>query len=137
MKNSLHGSCLCGAVRYRAATSVRRVVNCHCSLCRKMNGSAFSSYAVIPFEALEISGETHVATYVVTQRARKHYCGRCGTPLFNLNSKYPGACMLYLGTVDGNEEHAPSLNVYCETMLSWLEGVTLIEGLPAGAERGS
>ena len=131
----LKGSCLCGAVGYRAATPVRRIVNCHCGLCRKMNGSAFSSYAVIPFEALEISGEAYVAKYAVTERAKKHYCSRCGTPLFNLNSKYPGACMLYLGAVDGAEQYAPSLNVYCESMLSWLDGVVSLEGFPAGPER--
>jgi hypothetical protein len=132
---SVSGSCLCGVVKYRATTDVRRVVNCHCGLCRRMNGSAFSSYAVIPFEALEIFGGTDLGTYAVTQRATKHFCSKCGTPIFNLNSKYPGACMLYLGAIEGSTEYSPSLNVYCESMLSWLESVTSIEGFRAGVER--
>src|SRR5262247_2470241 len=98
---SVGGSCLCGAVKYLAATDVRRVVNCHCGLCRRMNGSAFSSYAVVPFEALEVVGGSDLGVYAVTDRAAKHYCSRCGTPLYNLNAKYAGACMLYLGAVEG------------------------------------
>jgi hypothetical protein len=89
-----------------------------------MNGSAFSSYAVIPYSALEIVGKSDLAAYPVTQRATKHYCSRCGTPLFNLNSKYAGACTLYLGTIEGSDDYSPALNVYCENMLSWLENVT-------------
>jgi hypothetical protein len=100
-----------------------------------MNGSAFSSYAVIPYSALEIVGKSDLGAYAVTQRATKHYCNRCGTPLFNLNSKYAGACMLYLGAIEGSEDYPPALNVYCESMLSWLESVTSLEGFQAGAER--
>jgi hypothetical protein len=133
---TINGSCLCGSVKYRAATDVRHVVNCHCGLCRRMNGSAFSSYAVVPFKALDVFGEQNLAAYAVTQRATKKYCAKCGTPIFNLNSKYPGACMLYLGAIEGGDRYAPSVNVYCESMLSWLENVTSMQGFPTRIERG-
>jgi hypothetical protein len=126
---------MCGAVTYRAHAEMRRVVNCHCDMCRRMNGSAFSSYAVIPFKTLELSGEEDLSAYAVTERATKHYCSRCGTPIFNLNSKYAGACMLYLGAIEGNQKYSPSLNVYCESMLSWLETLGSVEGFQKGVER--
>jgi len=132
---NVNGSCICGAVTYRAASDIRRVVNCHCGLCRRMNGSAFSSYAVIPFKTLELTGETNLGAYAVTERATKHYCNRCGTPLFNLNTKHAGACMLYLGAIDGGAEYAPSLNVYCDSMLSWLESVTSLKGFQTAEEQ--
>ncbi len=100
-----------------------------------MNGSAFSSYAVIPLKNFELVGEANLGVYAVTERATKHYCSKCGTPLFNLNTKYPEACMLYLGAIEGSEKYAPSVNVYCESMLSWLESVTSLEGFQAGAQR--
>jgi hypothetical protein len=100
-----------------------------------MNGSAFSSYAVIPYSALKVEGTSDLGAYAVTQRAIKHYCSRCGTPLFNLNSKYAGACMLYLGAITGSERYSPATNVYCESMLSWLERVTSLESFQAGVER--
>src|SRR5688572_10144866 len=37
------GSCLCGAVAFAATELPRRVVNCHCSMCRRSRAAAFSS----------------------------------------------------------------------------------------------
>lgn len=102
-----------------------------------MNGSAFSSYAVVPYSALDVEGASHLSTYAVTRRATKHYCRKCGTPLFNLNTKYAGACMLYFGAMEGGEGFAPSLNVYCESMLPWLQNVTSIEGFLTEAARNA
>ncbi len=41
------GSCNCGNVQFKVDGDVKRIVNCHCNLCRKMNGSAFSTYVVV------------------------------------------------------------------------------------------
>jgi len=99
-----------------------------------MNGSAFSSYVVIPHKTLSVQGNEHIATYEVGPGARKHYCAQCGTPLFNVVTRYPGACMIYLGAIEPLPAGVPSLNVYCESMLSWVERVGSIEKLPTGAD---
>jgi len=48
----LKGSCLCGGVKYEIDGGLGAVTNCHCSLCRKMSGSAFQwlddSNGIIP-----------------------------------------------------------------------------------------
>ena len=130
---SLSGSCSCGTVKFEAAADLRRLVNCHCNMCRKMNGSAFSSYAVIPHKVLALSGEENVAEYQVTKGATKHFCKKCGTPLFNTNVKYPGVRMLYLGSLEGSAIDAPSVNVFCESMLGWVEDIGSIEKIEQGA----
>lgn len=130
----LTGSCSCGAVRFVADADARQIVNCHCGLCRKMNGAAFSSYVVIPAKTLSVTGEHNVATYGATPEARKHLCARCGTPLFNVNARYAGACMLYLGAVEPPPAAVPSVNVYCESMLEWIERVGSIDKRDRGAD---
>jgi len=130
----LVGSCRCGAVRLAAEADARRIVNCHCNMCRRMNGSAFSSYVVVPHKTLSVHGNEHIATYEVGPGARKHYCSRCGTPLFNVVSRYAGACMIYLGVLEPPPAGVPSLNVYCESMLSWVEHLASIQKLQTGAD---
>ena len=130
----LVSSCGCGAVRLTAEADARRIVNCHCNMCRRMNGSAFSSYVVIPLKALSVLGDKHIATYEAAPGARKHYCSKCGTPLFNLSTRYVGACMLYLGAIEPRPVGVPSLNVYCENMLDWVERIGEIEKLQTGAD---
>jgi hypothetical protein len=131
-KSGLTGACSCGSVKYRADADLRRIVNCHCNMCRQMNGSAFSSYAVIPRKFLVLSGDDNVAEYQVTEAARKHFCRKCGTPLFNTNEKYPGACMIYLGSLEGSANHWPSLNVFCESMLGWVEDIASVTKIGRG-----
>jgi hypothetical protein len=99
-----------------------------------MNGSAFSSYVVIPHRTLSVLGRENMATYDVAAGARKHYCSKCGTPLFNLSDRYAGACMLYLGSLEPEPVGAPSLNVYCESMLGWVERIGSMERLEKGAD---
>ena len=89
---------------------------------------------MIPRKALTLSGEENLARYDATKNACKHYCKKCGTPLFNFNSRYPGACMLYLGSIEQCDTHIPSVNIYCENMLGWVEQIASIEKLEKGID---
>lgn len=128
----MQGSCGCGDITYRLNAEILNVVNCHCNVCRHHNGSAFSTYAVVPRHALEITaGEEQVQSYLFGD-ARKHFCSRCATPLFNLNSRYPGAAMVYVGTLSSAAAIVPRLNVWCESQLEWINDVAGINSLPQG-----
>jgi hypothetical protein len=41
------GACLCGQVRYAIVGELKQAEYCHCSLCRKAHGAAFSCNAEI------------------------------------------------------------------------------------------
>ena len=43
----LTGSCLCGGVRYEVTGELRDMEHCHCSMCRKIHGAAFGTYAEV------------------------------------------------------------------------------------------
>ena len=44
----LEGGCLCGAVRYEIDGGLGPIVCCHCSMCRKAQGTAFATNAPVP-----------------------------------------------------------------------------------------
>lgn len=112
------GACHCGEIRYKVTMPIKRVSNCHCFMCREVNGGAFSSYAIVRDTHFEVQGAP--AVYQVTENVHKHFCGCCGTPLFNRNTLYPGARMVYLGSLHGHQQLLPSFNIYCESMLPWV-----------------
>ena len=115
------GSCFCKKVQYRINSAIAMAVNCHCILCKKAGGGAFSSIAVVREEHLEFtSGEEDLTTYQLGENVTKHFCSRCGTPIFNRNSRYPGRCMVALGSLDKPATVVPSVNVHCENKLSWV-----------------
>jgi len=42
---AIRGGCLCGAIQYEVNGPLFDVSNCHCSMCRRFHGAAFSTYA--------------------------------------------------------------------------------------------
>lgn len=75
------GGCLCGAVRYTVTELPDHMHACHCSMCRRISGSATLSVAV-PQSAIRIEGEAHVVTYASSDWAGRSFCGRCGAGLW-------------------------------------------------------
>jgi hypothetical protein len=125
--DKISGSCNCGAVTYEISNNIKRVVNCHCSMCRKMNGSSFSTYVVVPDTSFTlISGEANLSGHAVSQNATKSFCNICGTPIYNLNPKYQGLKILHLGSLDNAQLYRPEANIFCDTKLDWLDGISTI-----------
>lgn len=133
---SISGSCVCGGVQCRVNSDPKAVVNCHCNFCRSHSGGAFSSYIVVPEDALEVVvGEGTLSSYEIKEGARKHFCRQCGTPVYNKNAKYAGLCMIYLGTVKQAADCVPTANIYCESQLAWVTHIGEIRSFPQGIAR--
>jgi hypothetical protein len=115
---------------------VRLVLNCHCEACRRRNGTAFSTYCVVAEEAMEITqGADAVTSVSAPSGSSKHFCSRCGTPLFNMNVRYPGRRMVYYGTLSNEAAISPAYNVYCESKLAWVDAVSAIRSFDQAIAR--
>ncbi|CAE7359640.1 unnamed protein product [Symbiodinium sp. CCMP2456] len=53
------GSCLCGKCRFRTTASPREFQHCHCSMCRKLSGSAYQTWT--PVKRTEVEWLTPTA----------------------------------------------------------------------------
>ena len=61
------GRCICGQVKYSVSGLVLQVVACHCTLCRRMSGSAYSSYVVVKEQDFSVDhGKEGLTSYEVT-----------------------------------------------------------------------
>jgi hypothetical protein len=124
MSDERTGSCGCGAVRFLIEGPIKSVANCHCSKCRKFNGSAFSTYAAVPRPALKfIVGEAGLSAHTLVSGFVRHFCRHCGSPVFNLNPDFPNHYMVNLGAFDRPADLLPAINVYCSSMLPWVSKV--------------
>lgn len=75
------GGCLCGAVRYTVKGPLRDVVNCHCSMCRRLHGS-FGPHSKAPKANITITRDDGLAWYKTSDVARRGFCRDCGSNLF-------------------------------------------------------
>ena len=75
------GACLCGAVRFKARGTLREVVYCHCSQCRRQSGHHYAATNVLDSD-LEVEGAETLTWYRASDFARRGFCATCGSALF-------------------------------------------------------
>lgn len=133
---SVTGSCLCGAVKYVTSSEFDMVGNCHCNICKKITGSVFEAFAVIAQESFTLlAGEDSLVEYKISPKVKKYFCGTCGTPVFNQHRLAPGKRIVHVGTLDDPTGVAPTLNLYCESMLPWVAEITSLKNFDQGYTR--
>ena len=75
------GTCLCGAVAFRASGRATAAHECHCRQCRRWSGHVWA-YVSMRWQALEFTHEGGLRWYRHSPRATRGFCGECGSTLF-------------------------------------------------------
>lgn len=127
------GSCKCQTVQFQINGKPLMAANCHCQLCKKMLGGAFNTVVIVQETDFQLTtGAEAITRYAVTEQTDKHFCSRCGSPLYNLSRKFPGRVMIPVGVLDAPAAISPGVNVYCESMLPWVAEISKIHSFPQG-----
>ncbi|MFT5134619.1 MAG: hypothetical protein ACI9SC_003100 [Gammaproteobacteria bacterium] len=99
------GNCLCGAIEYEYTEPPDDCCYCHCSICRKLTGSAFAAYGTIEKTAFKWSkGEDRLSIYQPTSSTTRFNCSQCGSLVASEHSLEPESVFISLGTLNGRQE---------------------------------
>ena len=133
MTDNIHGGCRCGACRYElAATDLPPVYACHCHICQRWSGSAFSLQAVVAEAALTVTGPVVVYEKTTEDRTSvQRICGTCHSRLYNTNTRRPGMAVVRAGTLDRSEELVCRGHIFTNYRQQW---VALDPALPQWGE---
>ncbi len=130
------GSCRCATVKYLVKNDIKMAANCHCTICRKMTGGAFASIAIVDAADMEIlEGKNALTAYEVSENAVKHFCSKCGSPIYNLHKGFPGKYMIPIGSLDNPAPITPAVNIHCENMLPWVGSIMEMTNFDKAPER--
>jgi len=84
------GACRCGAVRYEIDGPFDVMSDCHCSICRMQQGTAFATYVSVPVSRLRwLGGQEHVTHYAAPSgkaSEQRSFCRHCGSPTPSVES---------------------------------------------------
>jgi hypothetical protein len=126
----IHGSCLCGEIRFEFSKPAGPFELCHCSRCRKVTGSAFFSGLYVRIEDFRlVQGEDLITTYEApilrTPPAyRVSFCRRCGSPVPNPGPERPwrqGVLEIPAGLLDDDPGMKPDKHIFVERNPPWFE----------------
>lgn len=114
------GSCLCGRVRFEIDGPIRNIVYCHCSQCRKAQGSAFASNGIVAATQFRFTaGEDQLTGYESTPGQTKFFCRTCGSPMLSRSTARPDQVRVRLGTIESAITERPQAHIFATSKANW------------------
>ena len=115
-----NGSCLCGKVRFEISSEIQSIIYCHCSQCRKAQGSAFATNGNVDIKGCKfISGENALTSYESSPCQTKYFCNNCGSPIISKNKSNPNKVRVRLGVIESDIIERPTAHIFVTSKANW------------------
>jgi hypothetical protein len=95
------------------------VTHCHCATCRRASGAPFVTWASFDSDNFAF-GRGEASSYASSEKVRRTFCGRCGTPLTYQRVDLPGSIDVTLGSMDDPQQIQPEDHTWTQNRLSWI-----------------
>ncbi|MBD5771389.1 GFA family protein [Marinomonas colpomeniae] len=114
------GRCLCGEVEIKINGDITDIIHCHCSLCRKNSGTAYATNGFIQSSEFEfVSGEKSLSLFSLKPGRSRHFCSKCGSPVYSSNDQDPTRFRIRLGILDSDIKERPISHNFVSSKANW------------------
>ena len=120
---TITGGCFCGSIRYSVEGPVPRIVNCHCTMCRRTSGAPFVTWLVVAEDRFSYTQGTPKKLQS-SDHGERYFCASCGTPVVCIVGGPGEHVDITLGSLDNPEAFEPNLEIYTDTRLAWVQAST-------------
>lgn len=131
--DTVTGSCLCGTVRFEITGRIGPVVYCHCSQCRKANGTAFAANANVRQTNMAfLSGRDRVNEYESSPGKYRAFCSRCGSPIYSRTTSDSDHLRVRLGTLNEDPGRRSLAHCWVSSKAPWFDITDGLAQFPEG-----
>jgi hypothetical protein len=117
----IHGSCLCGEVRFELDGVPQFINHCHCAMCRKAHGAAFGSFLHTDGGAFRwTAGEALRRTFESSPGTFRAFCDRCGSRLPVLEDDGTHV-IIPAGLLDDDPGVRPTVHIHAASKAPWFD----------------
>lgn len=114
------GSCLCGGVSYRIKAALQPIQICHCSKCRKAQGTPFvTNTPVLETDFELLSGTQLLKAFESSPGKQRVFCSACGSPIYSKNVQVPGVLRIRAGLIDEPVTVVLATHFHMASQCSW------------------
>jgi hypothetical protein len=117
----MDGGCNCDEVRYRVTRAPLTAYICHCHLCQKRTGSAFSMQIVIPADGFELLTGSPIEKERILpggKRSVSLVCPSCYSRISTRREDYP-TVSIRAGTLDDTGWIKPVAQIWTSSAQPW------------------
>ena len=116
------GSCLCKKITFEVEKFQGPIGHCHCKMCQKFHGAAFSTFAEAKKLDLHwLSGKALLTYYRADNDSVRTFCGWCGSSLLfeSAYNRAEGTIEIALAAFDQLEVVHVDAHIYTESKANW------------------
>jgi hypothetical protein len=122
------GSCLCGGVQFRIEAELDPIQVCHCSQCRKAQGTPFATNTPVSVSAFHLSSGAELLKEFESSPGKKRiFCSTCGSPIYSSQESLPGIVRIRAGLINEPLSVRPIAHFYTGSKCNWW---SINDGLP-------
>ncbi|KAH7136723.1 Mss4-like protein [Dactylonectria estremocensis] len=141
-KDEATATCYCGTVQLSFPLSKPGYLFsfvCHCSDCRKITASMFTSgFLILDTHLKHVRGEENLTQFSQSKTIERKgnvmtnfFCSTCGSLMYRRAAGYQGASLLRIGTVDdfrlAETALRPTIEQYVKHRVDWLKDIEGME----------
>lgn len=122
------GNCLCGGIRFQIEAELEPIQVCHCSQCRKAQGTPFATNTPVATAAFQwVSGAELLTFFESSPGKQRAFCSRCGSPIFSQRDSLPGVLRIRAGLLNEPLSVMPQAHFHTASKANWWP---IEDGLP-------
>ncbi len=129
----VQGGCLCGGVRFEIEGELAPIQICHCSQCRKAQGTPFVTN--IPVDETRfrlLAGAGLLRAFSSSPGKQRVFCEQCGSPLYSMSERTPGVLRIRAGLLEGELATRPANHAYVASKANWWDIDDALPQFPQG-----
>ena len=117
---TMHGSCLCGGVRFEVTEPFVTVGHCHCTNCKKISGGVGTTSGRARTESIVILvGEDLLTSFTPEGGTAKTFCSVCGSNLFGGGWPESEVAPVRLSAIDSGFDGKPEAHNFVRSIAPW------------------
>lgn len=121
--------CLCGDHVWRVDAALQILHHCHCTICRKHQGAAYTTMGAVKPEDFSWVTRGEAIAYESSPGFLRLSCARCGSPVPGEPGEL-GLVFVFAGPMEGDPGARPGSHLFAGSKAPWVD---LDDGLPAFA----
>ena len=113
-------NCLCGGVRFHIDSELAPIQLCHCSQCRKAQGTPFAANVPVARSAFHLdSGAELLTEFEASPGKKRAFCSHCGSPVYSRRDATPEALRIRAGLINEPLAVRPIAHFHTGSKANW------------------
>ena len=120
--HKIKGNCECKKISFEITQEIKYFSHCHCSQCRRCNGSAFATFIEVEKSFFKYDSDIkYLKSYASSKDCQRIFCQICGSNIMFLHKSKPEKYYVSAGVLNGDLSLPEAHHVFVGSKANWYD----------------